>query len=229
MKILLAEDDLISRRILEAILGKWNYDVISVTNGNDAVDKLLEKNAPLLVLLDWVMPDKDGVEVCRIIREKETTSPPYIILLTSKREKKDVAKGLDSGADDYIIKPYDENELRARLNVGCRMIELQNALAEKEKFQGVLEMAGAVCHEINQPLMTITGYSEFLLQGISEDNPQFNALHEIYVQGHRLGNITKQLMEITTYKTKRYLQREIVDIDQASQKKPENQEPNSKE
>ncbi|MEA1968723.1 MAG: response regulator [Thermodesulfobacteriota bacterium] len=217
MKILIAEDDLTSRRILEAVLTKWGYDVISVSNGNDAIDRLLGDNAPKLVLLDWIMPDKDGLEVCRMVRSKETTTPAYIILLTGKGEKKDITKGLDSGANDYIVKPYDKDELRARINVGQRMIELQNALVEKEKFQGVLEMAGAVCHEFNQPLMVISGYSELLLMDMPEDNPQYETLKKINEQVQRLGKITRRLMGITKYRTKSYLKGNIVDINGSSQ------------
>ncbi|MCP3872504.1 MAG: response regulator [Desulfobacteraceae bacterium] len=217
MKILVAEDDLPSLRILDAVLTKWGYDVISVSDGKSAIDKLLEPDAPNLVLLDWIMPDSDGVEVCKAVRLKETTTPPYIILLTGKGDKKDIIKGLESGANDYIVKPYDTNELRARINVGRRMIDLQNALVEKEKFQGVLEMAGAICHELNQPLMSIAGYSELLLMDLSEDNPQYKTLRIINEQVHRLGRITKKLMNITKYKTKSYLEGNIVDIDEASQ------------
>jgi len=219
MKILIAEDDLASRRILEAVLTKWGYDVISVSNGNDAIEKLLGPSAPQLILLDWIMPDKDGVEVCRIVRQKETTTHPYIILLTGKGDKEDITKGLESGANDYIVKPYDKNELQARINVGRRMIKLQNALAEKEKFQGVLEMAGAICHEFNQPLMVISGYSEMQMMDLSEDDPHYETSKNINEQVHRLGNITKKLMSITKYKTKSYLKGSIVDIDEASQEK----------
>ena len=224
MKILIAEDDLPSRRILEAVLTKWGYDVISVFNGSDAIERLLETGAPKLVLLDWIMPDKNGVQVCRIVRQKETTTPPYIILLTGKGDKEDIAEGLESGANDYIVKPYDKDELRARINVGRRMIELQNALAEKEKFQGVLEMAGAVCHEVNQPLMVISGYSEMLLIDLPEDHPHHDICRKINDQVHRLGNITKKLMGITKYKTKNYLKGSIVDLDEASQEVNKNGE-----
>jgi CheY-like chemotaxis protein len=216
MKILIAEDDLTSRRILETILSQWGYDVVSVSNGNDAIDKLLDADAPKLALLDWIMPEKDGLDVCRIVRLKEIITLPYIILLTGKGDKKDITKGLDAGADDYIVKPYDKDELKARINVGRRMIELQNALAEKEKFQGVLEMAGAVCHEFNQPLMAISGYIEILLLDMSEDNPHHKTFKKIFEQIHRLGKITKKLMGITEYKTKPYLEGNIVDIGEAS-------------
>jgi DNA-binding response OmpR family regulator len=215
MKILIAEDDLTSRHMLEAVLIKWGYDVISVSNGNDAVDKMLSDDTPKLALLDWMMPGRDGIEACRIIRRKQTTTP-YIILLTGKGDKKDITKGLDSGADDYIVKPYDKDELKARINVGRRMIELQDILIEKEKLQGVIEMAGAICHEINQPLMVISGYSEMLQMDISEDDPRYETIKNINEQVHRLSEITRNLMGITKYRTKKYLKRSIVDIDESS-------------
>ncbi|WP_457553540.1 response regulator [Desulfobacula sp.] len=192
MKILIAEDDPTSRRILEAVLTKWGYEVISVSNGKDAIDSLLVRDAPDLALLDWIMPDKDGTEVCRFVREEKTMTPPYIILLTGKGDKKDITKGLDFGADDYIVKPYDKDELLARINVGRRMIELQHALAEKEKFQGVIEMNGAICHELNQPLMVISGYSEMLQMDLSEDDPAQEMLKKMNDQVHRLGKIISQ-------------------------------------
>ena len=228
MKILIAEDDLTSRRILEAILTEWGYDVVCVSNGNDAIDRLLDADAPSLVLLDWIMPDKDGEKVCRTVRQK-TTTPPYIILLTDKGNKKDITKGLDSGASDYIVKPYDTDELRARINVGQRMIQLQNALAEKEKFQGVLEMAGTVCHEFNQPLMVVSGYSEMLLMDTSEDSPAYETLKKINEQVHRLGKITKKLMSVSKYRTKSCLKENIVDINEASQVEPNKVENYKKE
>lgn len=222
MKILIAEDDLPSRCILEALLTKWGYDVIAVSNGKDAIDRLLDADAPKLALLDWMMPDKDGIEVCQIVRHKEITSPSYIILLTGKGNKKDITKGLESGADDYIVKPYDKDELRARINVGQRMIELQNVLAEKEKLNGVIEMAGAVCHEMNQPMQVVLGLSEFLLMDIREDNPLYKNIQKIKDQIDRMGGITKKLMNITIYETKSYLKGKIIDIDKASKEKTHN-------
>ncbi len=218
MEILIAEDDLTSRRIMETVLSKWGYDVISVDNGNDAVDRLLEAKTPKLCLLDWIMPEKDGVEVCRIVRNQKNPVPHYLILLTGKSDKNDIAHGLDSGADDYIIKPYDKDELKARINVGTRILKLQNAMSEKEKFKGVLEISGAICHELNQPLMVISGYSEILLLDCTEDHPQHKAVKEINTQARRMGAITKKLMKITQYKTKTYLDGTIVDINEASQK-----------
>jgi sigma-B regulation protein RsbU (phosphoserine phosphatase) len=134
VKILIAEDDLTSRRILEAILGKWGYGVVATSDGLEASEALQKKNAPSLAIVDWMMPGMDGVEFCRRIRQAKTHTPPYIILLTSKGQQDDIVAGLESGANDYIRKPFDRDELRARIRVGERVVELQSALAERVKM-----------------------------------------------------------------------------------------------
>jgi two-component system, cell cycle response regulator len=130
MRILIAEDDLTSRSILSAMLKKWGYDPVVVSDGKAAWEKLQEGSAPKLVVLDWNMPEMDGVEVCRRVREINTSNPPYIIMLTSKSDKRNIVEGLDAGANDYITKPYDNEELLARIRVGRRMTELQGELNE---------------------------------------------------------------------------------------------------
>ena len=134
MKVLIAEDDLISRRIVETLLIKWGYEVVSTRDGNEAWERLKATDAPPLVILDWMMPDKDGVEACRLVRENGSSNPPqYIILLTAKTDKEDIVTGLKAGADDYITKPFDHRELQARVEVGRRMVELQGALTQRVK------------------------------------------------------------------------------------------------
>lgn len=128
MKILVAEDDLTSRTILTAVLRKWGFDPVAVEDGEKAWQVMLGTDAPSLAILDWSMPGMDGLEVCRKIRELETPNPPHIIILTAKGEKTDIVKGLNAGANDYVSKPYDNEELRARVTVGKRMVELQMAL-----------------------------------------------------------------------------------------------------
>jgi diguanylate cyclase (GGDEF)-like protein len=130
MRIFLAEDDRTSRSILTAILKKWGYDPVIAADGAAAWDILQRDDAPRLVLLDWNMPEMDGIEVCRLIRKGESSNPPYVIMLTGKGEKRDIVQGLDAGANDYICKPYDNDELLARIRVGQRMVELQAALVE---------------------------------------------------------------------------------------------------
>ncbi len=130
MRILIAEDDFTSRSMLTAILKKWGYDPVVTEDGNAAWDALQQPAAPKLVLLDWNMPKMDGLDVCRRLRESESANSSYIILLTGRGEKNDIVQGLEAGANDYISKPYDSDELQARIRVGQRMLELQSSLAE---------------------------------------------------------------------------------------------------
>ena len=130
MKILIAEDDFTSRSILVAILKKWDYDPVATEDGIAAWEALQRPDAPELVLLDWDMPGMNGPEVCRRLREIDAAHPSYVILLTGRGEKSDIVKGLDAGANDYIAKPFDSEELQARIRVGRRMLELQSSLRE---------------------------------------------------------------------------------------------------
>ena len=131
MKILIAEDDAVSRRLLEAALHKWGHTVAITTNGADAWELLQQPDAPSLLVLDWLMPGMDGVDVCRRARTHPALASSYIILLTSRHTKDDLIAGLEAGADDYLVKPFDHGELRARLRVGMRVLQLQAALAER--------------------------------------------------------------------------------------------------
>lgn len=130
MKVLIAEDDPVSRCFLEVTLVKWGYEVIAACDGNQAW-QALQSDPPSMAILDWMMPGIDGAEVCRRIRATQTPTPVYIIMLTAKTDKKDVVEGLDAGADDYITKPFDRRELRARIGVGMRIGELQKKLADR--------------------------------------------------------------------------------------------------
>lgn len=131
MDVLIAEDDLVSRRTLEATLQKWGHHVVVTSDGAAALEALSQDGAPQLAILDWMMPSLDGVTVCRRLRERANRRPPYTILLTARGEKQDVIAGLDGGADDYIVKPFDRDELKARVEVGRRMVALQNSLADR--------------------------------------------------------------------------------------------------
>ena len=131
MKILIAEDDAVSRRVLEATLAKFGYDVVVAADGAEAWAALEGEDAPQLAILDWMMPEIDGVEICRRLRSIPSATPPYLILLTAKSGKENVVKGLDAGANDYLTKPFDRAELRARVQVGAHVLELQNNLADR--------------------------------------------------------------------------------------------------
>jgi len=130
MKILIAEDDPVSRCILEVTLAKWGFEVISTCDGHHAFEEL-QSQEPAIAVLDWMMPGLDGAEVCRRAKAISTATPTYLILLTAKSEKGDIVEGLDAGADDYITKPFNRVELKARIKVGARVTVLQRSLADR--------------------------------------------------------------------------------------------------
>jgi CheY-like chemotaxis protein len=153
MRILIAEDDPVSRRVLTANLINWGHEIVTAVNGLEAWRASQEENAPRLAILDWMMPEMEGPEVCRRMRELPATIPPYIILLTARQGAKEVVEGMQAGADDYLTKPYYRDELRARVQVGVRMIELQTKLADRidelekaleqvKRLQGIIPICG---------------------------------------------------------------------------------------
>ena len=158
MKVLIAEDDPVSRRVLEATLAKWGHDLVVTGDGAAAWRALQGEDAPPLAVLDWMMPEMDGVEVCRRVREMPGQRPTYIILLTGKESREEMVTGLTAGADDYLTKPFDREELRARLHVGARVValqqalaarvrELEQALAQVKRLQGLLPIC-AYCKKV---------------------------------------------------------------------------------
>jgi two-component system cell cycle response regulator len=130
LSVLIAEDDASSRLLLQKVLEKWGYRAVAVADGERALAVLTGDEAPALAILDWMMPGLDGVEVCRRVRKLGLDDPPYLIILTSRADKQDVARALEAGADDYVLKPFDRDELRARLLVGRRFVQLNRSLLE---------------------------------------------------------------------------------------------------
>lgn len=158
MNILIAEDDAVSRRILETTLVNWGYDVIATRNGKEAWDALSREDAPSLAILDIMMPEMDGLEVCRRVRQRPCPVPPYLILLTAVSGKEDVVKGIEAGANDYLGKPFHREELRVRVGVGVQMLaiqrtltqrvqELEEALAQVKQLQGMLPIC-SYCKQV---------------------------------------------------------------------------------
>ena len=144
--------------LVQVSLENWGYRVESVVNGNQAWDILQRREAPQIAILDWEMPELDGVEVCRMVKEMERENSPYIILLTARDSKKDIVEGFDAGADDYMTKPFDDNELRARVRVAERLVRTQTSLTETvaelkevlnqlEMIQGGMTVCPS-CHKI---------------------------------------------------------------------------------
>ena len=131
MQILIAEDEPVSRRLLQKTLEQWGYDVVICEDGTSAWNALQEPDAPNIAVLDWMMPGMDGPEICRGVRESGAQRQPYLMLLTSRTRMQDVVAGLKAGADDYLTKPVDREELEARLSVATRVVQLQQRLADR--------------------------------------------------------------------------------------------------
>ncbi|HEV8640997.1 MAG TPA: response regulator [Methylomirabilota bacterium] len=131
MRVLIADDTAMFRRLVRITLEKAGYEVSEVADGAEALHQLESNGGFPLAILDWMMPKMKGVEVCRVLRERPTPAPPYLILLTSKDRPEDVVAGLEAGADDYITKPFRAAELRARVQVGARILSLRQALADR--------------------------------------------------------------------------------------------------
>jgi len=157
MRILVAEDDAVTRKLLESTLSRLRLDVIAVADGNaawNALETLKGKDAPELALLDWMMPGLEGIQILRRLRTTPGFELLYVILLTSRTDKEDVAYGLAAGANDYIAKPFDPSELEARVRVGERMVKLQRSLAAR-----VAELEVALAHvQRLQGLLPICSY-----------------------------------------------------------------------
>lgn len=128
MKMLIVEDDPVSKRLLEAFSAKLGYEVVSCENGEEAWEILQDPGAPNLVISDWMMPGMDGPTLCRKIREWEKSGYTYFILLTAKGQKEDVVRGLDAGADDYLVKPFDHAEMKCRIQIGRRILDLEQRI-----------------------------------------------------------------------------------------------------
>jgi len=136
---LVADDDRVTTEILSRTLKRWEFDVAVVSNGADAWDHLRTTAAPTLAILDWMMPEMDGPEVCRRVRAELPLANMYLMLLTARESRGDLVTGLNAGADDYVTKPFDPEELRARVQVGVRILALQKNLAERvEELQAAL-------------------------------------------------------------------------------------------
>ncbi len=134
MRILIAEDDLTSRLMLQAFLKKWGYEVITTQNGRQALEELIKPDAPKLAIIDWEMPELTGIEVIEHYRSRQESKFAYIILLTAKGEKQNIVEGISKGADDYVVKPFDPEELSVRIRAGQRIVDLQTQLHDANQI-----------------------------------------------------------------------------------------------
>lgn len=221
MRVLMAEDDISSREVLQLNLEAWGYEPVVCKNGAEAWEAFQRPDAPQLAVLDWMMPEMSGVEVCTRVRglSKGQGRFAYIILLTAKSQREDLLKGLESGADDYVTKPFDRQELRARIRVGARVVGLQNQLREAEQLRVLAETAGAAAHEINQPLTVLMGKLELLLERMSQESDHREVIKSVYGSAERIADIVKNMSEMRAYVTKPYVEGlDIVDFNASADK-----------
>ncbi len=175
MRILVADDEAVTRFVVEETLRRWGYEVLAVADGQAACAALQDTAAPRLALLDWEMGGMDGPDICRHIRGLATDQPPYLILLTGRDHPEDIATGLESGANDYLTKPFHEQELAARLAVAVRTLQLQQNLVDR-------------VHELEQALAQVKQLSGMLpicawCKKIRNDQNYWLQVEE-YISGH---------------------------------------------
>ncbi len=187
MRILIAEDDDVARIKLEFMLGKWGYEVVIARDGFEALHLLEREDAPLLAILDWVMPELDGIEVCRKLRQSGRAPYIYLIILTGKGAEHDVLAAMEAGADDYLRKPFDLEELRARVRAGERIVTLQEALraqASRDALTGLLNR-GAIM-ELLQRELARAWRATSPVSVILADLDHFKNVNDTY--GHPVGD-----------------------------------------
>jgi DNA-binding response OmpR family regulator len=175
VRVLVVDDEPVVRRLLETSLTAWGYEVIAAAGGEAAWEILKQDDAPSLAILDWTMPGLDGLELCTRVRTLRKATKPYLIFVTAKARTQDIVTGLGAGADDYIIKPFNRDELRARVQVGVRMLELQAILAERVRE---LEDALARVKQL-QGLLPICSYCKKV-----RDDQNYWQQVETYIEGH---------------------------------------------
>ncbi len=180
--VLIVEDEKDTRFILEKLLSRNNYEVTSAVNGQEALE-VLKTFSPKVILADWTMPIMDGLALCNILKNDEKYKLIYFIILTARSSLKDRIMGLDVGADDFLIKPVENQELLARIRSGVRIFNLQNELRSIEHSKAIVEMACTIGHKINNPLSSLllsvkNIENELLQKDKTKYSEDFNSVNE---------------------------------------------------
>lgn len=229
--ILVVDDDASTRRLMKDTLETEGFLVIEAENGVDALDRVFSDNRPDLITINMELPEKDGITLCRNIREVIHHEELPVIFLTSVTDQERLSAAFKAGATDYLARPFLTEELLARLRVHLERARLARKLSrttlelnrvknqhtENQRLQGVVEMAGAVCHELNQPIQTVSGFAELMMMKADEKDPLIPYARKIKKQVDRMGEITGKLMRVTAYRTKDHDSvTRIIDINEAA-------------
>jgi two-component system cell cycle response regulator len=191
MKVLIVDDDPVTRRLLKAFLTKCDYEVVIARGGTEAWEILQEPESPSLVVSDWIMPDMNGLDLCRKVRQAQEATYTYLILLTGKGQKEDVVEAFEAGADDYLIKPFDQEELKYRIRTGERIINLEQKileLAHTDFLTGVLNRRAFMQRMEDEIHRAARGHAPITL--ILADVDHFKKINDRY--GHNTGDIVLQ-------------------------------------
>lgn len=201
MKILVADDDPISNKILTDTLSRWGYQVSTAPDGTTAWEILSQPDGPRFAILDWMMPGLSGVEVCKQVRAQINQPYTYVILLTGKTEKSDLVEGLQAGADDYLTKPYDPQELEVRISVGKRILNLESELLTtlgrlKQSDKNRNEFISALTHDLRTPLAAERNALEIILSsGVEISERSQSLLKGLHSNNGNLLKLVNQLLE----------------------------------
>ncbi|MDM8545845.1 hybrid sensor histidine kinase/response regulator [Candidatus Venteria ishoeyi] len=219
MKLLIAEDAATSRMMLEEWVKEWGYEPVIAEDGAMAWDYLNQspiETIPRLLLVDWMMPNMDGLELCQHIKNHEKFPFIYVILLTSKNAKEDIITGLDAGADDFLSKPIQPEELRSRLNVGNRILGYQQQLLELDEQKN--KFLGMAAHDLRNPLSSIMGFSLLLLDTPLEESSRREFLNIIHKASREMLVTVNELLDISVIESGQFdLRLEQQDIAQLLQ------------
>lgn len=225
----------------EKLLKNPALNLVKTTSGKSALTLMLEHDFAL-VIIDVQMPDINGFETAELIRGHTATKHIPIIFVTAiNQEQKHVFKGHQAGAVDYLFKPLDPDILQSKVKVFLELhghkkalektnkqlqqadLKIQNqqkTVLDQERLKGLLQAAGAICHELNQPLQSISGYSDLIIMDLDEGNPFYERMHKIRLQVDKMAQISRKLMSIARYETKDHFKGKIIDIDKASKDLP---------
>jgi len=212
-RILVVDDDEATSFILQKRLGHAGYEVILADSVDQALE-LLSKQKPDLVMSDVMMPGASGYDLCRRIRESGELRNIPVILVSARDQVDAIVEGLDAGADDYLAKPFNPDELLARVRSQLRIKELQDQLLAAEQMKVAGELAGAAAHEINQPLTILMGYAEMLLPLVEGDPDLREKVRKIVQSAEEIAAAVKKIQQLRGYKTRPYMEsNRIIDLD----------------